>query len=123
MISIATIGIICGMLGATAVAFERPFYANVLWLIGNPLLIIHNYGIGETGQSAMFAYYIATALFGVAYHKYKKSKAILSTNNTFGCRDELNQYPIKCNFCPDTRNSKECKVFRSKYEYIQFQRK
>ena len=72
MISIATIGIICGMLGATAVAFERPFYANVLWLIGNPLLIIHNYGIGETGQSAMFAYYIFTALFGVVYHQYKR---------------------------------------------------
>ena len=121
MITIEIAGILCGVLGATAVAFERPFYANVLWLVGNPLLIIHNYGIGETGQSAMFAYYIVTALFGVAYHKYKKNKT--SKNKTVGCRDELNKYPIKCNFCPDTRNSKECRIVRSKYEYFQYQRK
>ena len=123
MISIEILGIACGMLGATAVAFERPFYANVLWLIGNPLLIMHNYGIGETGQSAMFAYYIFAAFVGVIYHTYKKNKATFDSNNIIGCYDELKKYPIKCNFCPDTRNSKECRIFRSRNDYIQFQRK
>jgi len=75
MLTIATVGVMCGMIGATFVAFEKPFLANIVWLIGNPLLIMHNYGIGENGQSIMFGYYIATALVGVLYHQYKKQKA------------------------------------------------
>jgi len=67
-INIAVLGSISGMLGATFVAIEKPFWANIIWFIGNPLLIYHNYKIHEKAQMYMFAYYIVCATFGIIYH-------------------------------------------------------
>ena len=61
LIMIATAFSVCG---AIAVAFNRAYIANVVWLISNPLLIYHNYTLGEFEQAAMFTVFALIAIFG-----------------------------------------------------------
>ena len=53
------------IVGAFAVAKGKPFLANFLWLISNPLLGLYNYQKGELELAGMFVIYTIIALYGV----------------------------------------------------------
>lgn len=62
----AWVGTRLGILGAVFVAFGYADYANIVWLIGNPMLWYHNHVSGESDQSLMFKVYTGLAIIGVA---------------------------------------------------------
>lgn len=62
---IPKIGVVMGILGAGLVAAGEPLLANIIWLIGNPLLMYHNYKNDEAEQSVMFTIYFIIAIIGV----------------------------------------------------------
>lgn len=53
-----------GVVGAVFVALGNPLNANIVWVISNPLLIYHNYRIGQLYQSRMFFVFTIISLFG-----------------------------------------------------------
>lgn len=62
---IVLIGVLLSILGAMFVANGKPLYANISWVIGQPLLAYHNYSIGEHTQSALFLIYVIIAIYGI----------------------------------------------------------
>lgn len=62
---IETLGTSLGIIGALFVALGKPFSANLIWVISNPILIYHNYKINQLSQSRMFVVFTAISLFGV----------------------------------------------------------
>jgi hypothetical protein len=61
----AKIGTVLGVVGAGAVALGNPLAANMVWLVGNPCLIYHNYSHGEQAQMWMFTIYFTLSIYGV----------------------------------------------------------
>ena len=53
------------IIGAISVAFGYSTPANLLWLMSNPILIIHNHRNGELAQARMFGVFGCIALVGV----------------------------------------------------------
>lgn len=70
---IVELGILGAVGGALCVGFERPLLANKIWLFSNPLLMVHNYKVGEYEQSLMFLIYCVIAIFGIVYHYRRHS--------------------------------------------------
>ena len=62
LIIIATL---LSVFGAVCVALGRADHANITWSIANPLLVYHNFMIGENWQFVMFLVFTALAFFGV----------------------------------------------------------
>lgn len=54
-----------GILGATFVALGMPLEANVVWLVGNAGLVLHNRKTNQREQTIMFTVYWFIAVFGV----------------------------------------------------------
>jgi hypothetical protein len=57
--------ITANIIGVLMVSLGRPLYANLIWVITNPLLVYHNLCIGQRGQATMFTIYMILAVFGV----------------------------------------------------------
>ena len=57
--------------GAITVALGKPLAANILWILSNPCMAIHNYNIGEFEMAGMFFIYSIVALYGVYNLKFK----------------------------------------------------
>lgn len=57
--------------GAVTVALGRPLAANILWLLSNPCMAIHNYNINELEMAGMFSVYSVIAVYGVYNLKIK----------------------------------------------------
>ncbi len=54
-----------GVVGASLVALGMPLQANIVWVMSNPILIYHNYRIGQLAQSRMFFVFTLISLFGI----------------------------------------------------------
>ncbi len=59
------IKILPSLAGAICVALGLPLYANMLWVIGNPILIISNYKNNDKGQALYFTVCSILAAYGV----------------------------------------------------------
>lgn len=53
------------LIGAVFVALGNPLYANLCWMIGNPILIIKNHKQGDKGQRLYFSICSIIAAYGV----------------------------------------------------------
>lgn len=62
---LAKIGTFLSVVGAFLVALGKPLEANIIWVLSNPILICHNYRIGQLAQSRMFFVFTLISLFGV----------------------------------------------------------
>lgn len=71
-ISIISIATLLGVIGCIFVSYNKPVIANLVWLIGNPLMLYHNLQIGEIEQARMWVVYIFIATIGI----YKSRKII-----------------------------------------------
>ena len=56
---------VCGLSGAACVALGLPLEANIIWLISNPLFIIHFYKINEHEVIIMYLVFSLIAILGV----------------------------------------------------------
>lgn len=72
-LSIINIATILGILGCIFVSYNRPIIANLLWIVGNPLMFYHNLQVGEIEQARMWVVYIFIAAVGI----YKSRKIIV----------------------------------------------
>jgi hypothetical protein len=62
------IGAFGGVTGCVFVAFGLPLEANMIWVLTNPFIAIHNYRIREYGQMILWSIYICIAVFGLIYN-------------------------------------------------------
>lgn len=53
------------ILGAIMVSLGDPLMANILWSVSNPLIAMHNYGIRQNEQAALFVVFTIIAWLGV----------------------------------------------------------
>lgn len=72
-ISIITIATLLGIIGCIFVSYNKPIIANLVWIVGNPLMLYHNIEVGETEQARMWVVYIFIAAIGI----YKNRKIII----------------------------------------------
>lgn len=59
------IAVLPSMVGAAFVALGLPLYANLCWIVGNPILIVKNYKQKDTGQMIYFAVCSVIAAYGI----------------------------------------------------------
>ena len=62
------------VIGALSVALQHAGPANLLWSISNPILVYHNYSIGEVDQAAMFSVFAVMAVYGAVKYIRKHHK-------------------------------------------------
>lgn len=62
---IEKIGTSLGIVGAVLVALGKPLSANLVWVVSNPLLIYHNFKIGQLSQSRMFVVFTIISVLGI----------------------------------------------------------
>ena len=72
-ISIITIATLLGIIGCIFVSYNKPIIANLVWIVGNPLMLYHNLKVGEVEQARMWVVYIFIATIGI----YKSRKIII----------------------------------------------
>ena len=58
--------------GAITVALGKPLAANILWILSNPCMAIHNYNIGEFEMAGMFFTYSVIACYGIYNLHFKQ---------------------------------------------------
>lgn len=56
------------VIGALSVALQHAGPANLLWSISNPVLVWHNFRIGELSQAAMFSVFAVMAVYGAVQY-------------------------------------------------------
>lgn len=81
-LSMITIATTLGILGCIFVSYNQPIIANLLWIVGNPLMLYHNLKAGETEQARMWVVYTVIAAFGVFNNRKTIFKFI--KNKIFG---------------------------------------
>jgi len=64
------LGIAGSLMGCVSVSAGQPLLANILWLLFNPLMIIHNYRAKEKAQMWLWTIYVLIALYGV-FHNWR----------------------------------------------------
>jgi hypothetical protein len=62
------IGMTGSILGCILVAANYAFLANLIWLICNPCMLIHNYKVKEHEQVILWGIYVIIAFAGVFNH-------------------------------------------------------
>jgi energy-converting hydrogenase Eha subunit C len=62
------IGMIGSIAGCVFVALDHALFANMIWVISNPMMLIHNLKIKEHAQVVLWATYVCIALAGVIFH-------------------------------------------------------
>lgn len=60
-----TIGLIGGISGCIAVAQGDALLANIIWMLSNPAMIIHNVRVKEHGQAWLWSIYVGIATYGI----------------------------------------------------------
>jgi nicotinamide riboside transporter PnuC len=61
-----------GLLGAILCAYGYWAQANMIWVFGNIVLIVHNYKQGDMSQTFLFSVYELISLFGIARWYYMR---------------------------------------------------
>jgi hypothetical protein len=61
-------GMCGGIIGCIFVALNMSLYANIVWILSNPLMVIYNYRIKEYGQAWLWTLYVIIATFGLLKH-------------------------------------------------------
>jgi hypothetical protein len=72
-VSIINIATLLGVIGCIYVSYNKPLIANLVWIVGNPMMLYHNLQVGETEQARMWVVYIFIAAIGI----YKSRKIII----------------------------------------------
>lgn len=72
-ISIINIATLLGIIGCIFVSYNKPIIANLVWIVGNPMMLYHNLQVGEVEQARMWVVYIVIAAIGI----YKSRKIII----------------------------------------------
>ena len=59
------IGMVGSILGCIMVAFNEAMLANIIWVILNPFMIIHNIKVKEKAQAMLWVLFVLIALGGI----------------------------------------------------------
>lgn len=54
-----------GVIGCIFVSLDKPILANLVWLIGNPIIFFHNLKVGEMEQARMWFVYSVIVMLGL----------------------------------------------------------
>ena len=72
-LSMITIATILGIVGCIFVSYNKPIIANLVWMVGNPMMLYHNSKVGEIEQARMWTVYVFIAALGI----YRNRKIIV----------------------------------------------